>query len=166
MPFAAGRQYVFDVRKWRAENFIPEDNLRETVERSLTRHGLYVQLEVRMAHSRETQRGGSVPATLGDWLRHYAKAAFPGLFGRLSVNRLDLVVNENLCPHMSAGGKEHVAWLQYGDSMDNVADKRRDALYAVLNAARRLREREMAGGPQPTDAREVMYALRKYEDLA
>lgn len=160
------RQHVFDARKWRAEYFVPEENISEYVERSPARQGLYTMLEIRIAHSRETKRGGSVPATLGDWLRHYAKAAFPGLFGRLAVNRLDLVVNENFCPHMSVGGKEHVAWLEYGDSMENVADKRRDALYAVLNAARRLREREMIGGPQPPDIREVMYALRKYEDLA
>lgn len=141
---------MFDVRRWRAENFIPEENLRETVDRAVTQHGLYVQLEVRMAHSRETSRGGSVPATLGDWLRHYAKAVFPGLFGRLHVNRLDLVVHENFCPHMSLGsGKEHAMWLSHGDGMDAAPDKKRDALYAVLNAARRLYEREMIGGPQP-----------------
>lgn len=129
--------------RWITEQHISEENLKFYLDESTlsARQRACATLEVFMARVVASDTVvGSVPASPRDWLVKYVLRAAPFMRRWLRVNEVNLLHRQEYrqCPHLKYDAQPHYSWLMYGHPFDSLAEEKRAAAYAVLDAAEKL----------------------------
>lgn len=160
----------YEVKKLAARIAVPNENIRVEAWRDLEIESLICHIEVSMRGtivdgSQKDTIVGTIPASLKDWLKFYAKK-FLGRFGKsIAFKSKDLIKRHhetwNVCPHGDATKSGCMRFMAFGSDFSKFNAEAREAAHRIVLAALRMGSSDDGpSGMWPSG--ELMHAIYHY----